>query len=96
MSVRYKHVINCENIATIYFRYPATRPQTQHSYTDTDIPILGEFYGDKDVTLVLPGDLTVRDVKWVSCWCREGGRNAAQISSHIHISSFIPLPFYIT
>ena len=53
------------------FRYPATNPQTAHTYQDGGIPILGEFRGE-DITLELPeGDLTTRDIKWISVWCRD-------------------------
>lgn len=53
-------------------RYPATNPQTAHTYRDSGIPILGEFRGE-DITLELPAtqDITTRDIKWISVWCRD-------------------------
>ena len=56
----------------LIFRYPATSPQTAHTYRDSGIPILGEFRGE-DITLVLPAtqDITTRDIKWISVWCRD-------------------------
>ena len=55
-----------------FFRYPATSPQTAHTYRDSGIPILGEFRGE-DITIKLPEtqDITTRDIKWISVWCRD-------------------------
>jgi len=42
-----------------------------YDYSDRNIPILGEFRGDEDISLSLPDYITVHDIKWLSVWCRD-------------------------
>merc|ERR1719430_766385 len=41
------------------------------SYQDKEIPILGQFTGDSDISLTLPPEVTVEDLRWISVWCRD-------------------------
>ena len=43
-----------------------------YRYDDPDIPILGRFDG-QDIDLRLPNGIGVRDVKWISLYCRQFG-----------------------
>lgn len=42
-----------------------------YSYTDTDIPILGQYDGSKDLLIQLPPKTSVSDLRWISVWCRD-------------------------
>ena len=43
-----------------------------YRYDDPDIPILGRFDG-QDIDLRLPNGIGVRDIKWISLYCRQFG-----------------------
>jgi hypothetical protein len=44
---------------------------SHYSYTDSDIPILQQFNGDRDVLLTLPPGRSVRNLRWLAVWCRD-------------------------
>ena len=41
-----------------------------YEYEDRSAPIIKSFDGSQDVTLTLPEDTKVSDLKWLSVWCR--------------------------
>jgi len=44
-----------------------------------DAPILGRANGDKDVLLILPDNMTIDDIRWLSVWCRAFGVNFGDV-----------------
>merc|ERR1719154_194685 len=62
---------------TSYYLIPGEVGNTD--YYNTDQPLLGVFDGtQKDIILRLPDGVTVRDIKWFCCWCREFSVNFAE------------------
>ena len=51
-----------------------------YDYEDRSAPILsGSFNGDQEITLTLPENLKVTDLKWLSVWCRAFSVNFGDI-----------------
>jgi len=42
-----------------------------YSYKDQNVPILNRAFKNEDIELTLPGDLKLKEIKWLSVWCRE-------------------------
>ena len=47
-------------------------PEPRIPFDDPDIPILGRFDG-QDIDLRLPNGIRVKDIKWISLYCRQFG-----------------------
>lgn len=52
----------------------------RYSYND-DIPLIKRsFDGSEDITLKMPPGADVKDIKWISVWCRDFNVNFGHVN----------------
>merc|ERR1719319_1880707 len=68
-STKPSHQTLADGFVNVVLPYPFTG--NYPSYTDKDVPVLGAFYKPTDIVLKLPLDVSVKELKWISVWCRK-------------------------
>ena len=58
-----------------------------YDYSDKNIPILKKSEGI-DITLTLPENINVKDLKWISVWCKRFKVNFADLMIHQDVPRF--------